>query len=83
MRDGFAWQLETYVGSPVVAVFTTVVYVAQKAFAKVDDARTWRRQLSWLQLAAAVVVVGPDVVVLLVGPELVVVVEELEPDSLP
>jgi hypothetical protein len=82
MRDGFAWQLETNLGSPVMAVLTTVVYVAQKTFAKVDDARTCRRQLSWLHLASVVVLVGLDVKVLLVGSELVVLVDELAP-SLP
>jgi hypothetical protein len=47
MRDGDPEHMETKVGSPVVAVFTAVVYVPQKAVtAELVGSRTWRKQLS-------------------------------------
>jgi hypothetical protein len=47
MRDGIPEQWETNGGRPVVAAFSAVVYVAQKAVAA-EDLNNWRKQLSWL-----------------------------------
>lgn len=58
MRVGLYWHCDTRSGRPVVAVFSSLVYVAQKPVAS-GCRMKWRRQLScWQSLAGGA---GADV----------------------